>query len=99
MGTGFPISYSTKWKLSTGSEHNQNIVVVDNFMLSILGTRKFLDTQGYYVTESIIFQDNKSAILMQKNGKSSSGKIAKHINIQYFFVTNRTKKVEVRVDG
>ena len=37
-------------------------------------------------------------ILLEKNGKSSSGKRTKHINIRYFFVTHRIKKGEVTVD-
>jgi hypothetical protein len=47
------------------------------------------------VKECIVFQDNKSAILLEKNGKASSSKRAKHISIQYFFVTNRIKKGEL----
>ena len=35
---------------------------------------------------------------MEKNSKSSSGNRTKHINIRYFFVTDRTKKGEVMVD-
>ena len=43
-------------------------------MPSILWTRNFLNAQDYDFTENIIFQDNKSAILMNNNVKSSSGK-------------------------
>ena len=46
----------------------------------------------------IIFQDNNSVILLEKNGKSSSEKKPKHINIRHFFVTDRIKKGEVTVD-
>ena len=47
--------------------------------------------------ENIIFQDNNSAILLEKNGKTSSGKRTKHISIRYFFVTDRINKGEVSV--
>ena len=67
-------------------------------MLSILWTRHFLNAQDYDITENIIFQDKKSVIILEKNGKSSSGKITKHINTRFFFVTNRIKKGEVTVD-
>ena len=40
---------------------------------------------------------NVPAILLEKNGKSSSGKRTKHINIRYFFVTDRVQKGEVSV--
>ena len=64
----------------------------------ILWTRNFLNAQDYYVTENIISQDNKIAILLENNGKSSSGKRPKHINIQYVFVTDIINKDEVTVD-
>jgi hypothetical protein len=38
-----------------------------------------------------------SSILLEKNGKASSGKRTKHINIRYFFVTDRIAKGEVSV--
>ena len=67
-------------------------------MPSIILTRNFTNSQDCDVTENIIFQDNKSAIILEKNGKLSSGTIKKHINIRYFFVTDRIKKGEVTVD-
>ena len=35
---------------------------------------------------------------MEKNGKASSSKRTKHINIRYFFVTDRISKKELTVD-
>ena len=73
------------------------MVGVDHFMLSILWTRNFMNTRDYDVTENIIFQDNNSAILLDNNGKSSSGNRTKNINIRYSFVTDRIKKGEFTV--
>ncbi len=56
--------------LSTETE----AVGVDDLMPAILWTRMFLEAQGYSVTENVIFQDNQSAILLEKNRKASSGK-------------------------
>ena len=47
--------------------------------------------------DNILYQDNKSSILLEKNGKASSGKRTKHINIRYFFITDRVKKGDVSV--
>ena len=68
---------STKQKLNTRSSTESEVVGVDEMMPAILWTRLFLEAQGYGVKESIIFQDNKSAILLEKNGKSSSSKRTK----------------------
>jgi hypothetical protein len=37
-------------------------------------------------------QDNKSTILLEQNGKASSNKHTKHINIWYFFITDHINK-------
>ncbi len=81
MGRGFPITASKKQKLNTRSSTESEVVGVDDFMPSVLWTRHFLDAQEYGVMENIIYQDNKSAILLEKNGKASSGKRTKHIYI------------------
>jgi hypothetical protein len=56
-----------------------------------------MKAQGYGVKDNVLFQDNKSSILLEKNGKSSSNKRMKHINIRYLFITDRVKKEEVSV--
>ena len=67
-------------------------------MPSILWTRQFLEAQDYNVRENVILQDNKSAILLEKNGKASSSKRTKHISVRYFFVTDMVKKDRVSID-
>ena len=42
-------------------------------------------------------QDNKSAILLENNGKASSSKRTKHINIQFYFITDRVSKNEASI--
>jgi hypothetical protein len=83
---------STKQKLNTSSSKETEIVGADDFMLAICWTRYFIEAQGYQVQDNtILFQDNKTAILVEKNGKASSSKGMKHINIQYFFTTDQVK--------
>jgi hypothetical protein len=98
MGRGFLISSSTKQKLNTGSSTEFELVGVDDMMPSILWTRNSLKSQGHGVHKTVIYQDNKSAILLEKNGKVSSSKRNKPISIRYFFVTDRIKKGDVTVE-
>jgi hypothetical protein len=56
-----------------------------------------MKAQGYDVKDSVLFQDNKSSILLEKNGEASSSKRTKHINIRYFVITDRVSKEEVSV--
>jgi hypothetical protein len=57
-----------------------------------------LEAQGYGVRENIVFQDNQSAILLERNGKASSTKRTKHLKIRFFFVTDRIKKGDLSVE-
>jgi hypothetical protein len=63
-----------------------------------LWTRYFLEAQGYGADESIVYQDNQSAMLLEKNGRGSSSKRTRHINIRYFFVADRIASREVKVE-
>jgi hypothetical protein len=54
-----------------------------------------MKAQGYNVQDNILFQDNNSSILLEKNGKASSSKRTKHIIIWYLFIIDRVSKEEV----
>ncbi len=97
MGRGFPINSSTKQKLNTQSSAESELVAVDNMMPIVLWTWYFLMAQGYEVTENLLLQDNKSSMLLERDGKASSGKRTRHINIRYFFVTDRVNMKEVEI--
>ena len=44
-----------------------------------------------------MFQDNETAMLLEKNGKALSGKRTKHIKMRYFFITYQISKGRVKV--
>jgi hypothetical protein len=98
MGKGSIISMSTKQKLNTKSSTEAELVAVDDAMPRILWTRYFLLSQGYAVEPAILHQDNQSAILLEKNGKASSSKRTRHINIRYYFITDRVKKGKITIE-
>ena len=56
----------------------------------------FVKSQGYNMT-TVLYQDNISAELLENNGRSSMGKRSRHMNIRYFFVTDRIKAGELSV--
>ena len=45
-----------------------------------------------------MYQDNQSAILLENNGRSSSSRQIKHLNIRYFFITDHIKKGELKIE-
>jgi hypothetical protein len=73
------------------------LVAADDFMPMIIWTNLFLEAQGYGTKETILYQDNQSAILLEKNGRKSSGKRTKHLNIRYYFITDRISRKELSV--
>ena len=98
LGKGSPISSSTKQKLNTRSSTEAELVGVDDSMALVVWSRNFLQAQGLEVTDNIVYQDNQSAMLLERNGRASSGRRTRHIDIRYYFVTDRIKKGDLRVE-
>jgi hypothetical protein len=88
LGTGAPVVTSTKQKLNMGSSTISEVVAVDDMIPQILWTWLFMQEQGIKVTDNILYQDNKSAILLEENGQVASSKWTKHIKIQYYYIAD-----------
>jgi len=86
-----------KQKLNMKSSTETELVAVDDAMGQILWTQHFLTAQGEYVPTTIKYQDSKCTILLPENGKTSSSKITRHLNVRYYFVTDQIKKGHVKV--
>ena len=48
--------------------------------------------------DNVIYQDNQSLIRLEKNGKQSSSKRTRHINIRYYLITDRIMNPEASVE-
>ena len=97
MGQGALYSASSKQKLNIKSSTEANLVVVYDLMPQILWIQYFLEAQGMKVSDRILYQGNQSVMKLEKNGRASSGKQTRHINIHYFFVTDLIQANEMRV--
>ena len=58
----------------------------------------FLSEQGYKVKHNILYQDNQSAMRMEKNGRNSCTGNSRHIDIRFFFVKDRIDKGEMKLE-
>jgi hypothetical protein len=92
FGEGAIQSISRKQKLNTRSSTEAELVGADDAATLILWTKLFLEEQGYDVKKNILYQDNKSTILLETNGKRSSSKRTHALNIQYFFLNDQVEK-------
>ncbi len=45
-----------------------------------------------------MYQDNQSAMLLERNGHTSSGHRTQHIDIRHYFVTDRIRRGDLRVE-
>jgi len=96
-GKGAIYSASTKLKLNTLSSTETELVTVGEKLPKSLLYRQFRIDQGGYADADILMQDNQSAMLLENNGRFSAGKGSKHIDIRYFFVTDRIEKGHVKI--
>ena len=97
------IAMSTKQKLNTTSSTEAELVGESDGLLFNLWAAYFITAQGSGVSgykfgkRNILYQDNESCIKLASNGKASSGKRIRHINIRYFAITDRVKNKEIEI--
>ena len=97
MGQGAMTTISKKQGINTRSSTEAEMVAADDVMGPMIWTRLFLEAQGYGVKSNTLHQDNRSAILMESNGRKSAGKRSRHLNIRYFFVADQKKKGHIDI--
>ena len=97
-GRGSIISISKKQKLNTKISTEAELIGADNAMPQMLWTRYFQESQGYGIDENILYQENMSVMLLENNGKKSSAKKTKHINMRYYFIKDRVETGDVVIE-
>ena len=106
FGQGSVLSVSTKQKINTRSSTEAELVGVDDVLPHCTWCLNFLKEQGHHASNgkegvsylghnNILFQDNTSSIRLEKNGKASSTKRTRHINIRYFMITDCYKRGDI----
>ena len=91
MGNGSIFSGSWKQKMVTRSSTESEVVGVHDVLPQILWTKKFLEDQGLAIKETVLYQDNMSSMLLERNGQQSSTKRTKHMDIHYFYVSDHIR--------
>jgi hypothetical protein len=84
MSLGRSIIYVTskRKKLNTKSSTEAELVGVDDVIPQVLWTLYFLEAQGYKIDGKFLYQDKKSSILLETNGRGSSKKRTRHIAVR-----------------
>ena len=93
LGGGAFLTKSIKQRLVTTSSCESELVAQSDFLSEALHVRNFLMSIDFHVGPIILHQDNLSAIHLAESGKP--GKRSKHVDIKFFFVTDRIRNGEV----
>jgi hypothetical protein len=97
LGTGVVHSKSSKQRLNTKSSTEAELVGASDYITYTLWVKRFLKEQGYEVMNNIFFQDNQSAIKLEKNGRQSCGEKSRHIDIRYFFIKDTIERENIDI--
>eukprot|EP00804_Cyclotella_cryptica_P014218 CCRYP_005629-RA/>CCRYP_005629-RA protein AED:0.13 eAED:-0.11 QI:0/-1/0/1/-1/1/1/0/160 len=97
LGRGAAMSFLRKQKLNVRSSAEGKLAGIDDALPLLLWCRYFIEAQGYTVEQNSLYQDNKSPILLAKNGHWLGSKRMKHIKPRYFFIKDNIGKGEGEV--
>ena len=97
MGKGSIYNKSTKQKINGKSSTETELIGVDDVLPQVLWRNYFMKAQGWTYSTTI-YQDNKSAILLENNGRLSSSNRTKHINVRYYFIKDVIARKEATIN-
>ena len=98
IGKGSVCSKSSSQKLNTKSSTEAELVGLSDSMGDLIWLRNFLKGQGYKnIGPATIGLDNRSTMQLVANGQPNSD-TTRHISIRFFFIHNRIKEDEIRLE-
>ena len=88
---------SRKQKLNTKITTESELIGTSEYVPFNIWIVMFYEAQGYEKTKNVLFQDNESAINIEKHGQESCTGNYRHIHIWHFFVKYGVDKEEIEV--
>ena len=98
VGRGAIVNVSRKHKLNVGRSTESELVSIADVLGVMMWCKYFMEAQGYTIDNNLLYQDNKSTILLAKNGRMSAGKASRHIHHRFFLITDKIEKGDVTVE-
>jgi hypothetical protein len=91
-------SSSNKMKCNTKSSMEMELISLADKLTDIIWMCYFVECQRYNINEYVVYQDNMSALLLEKNGRVLSSRHAKHIKAKCFLIKDYydAGKIDVR---
>ena len=97
FGRGVFLPMSKKQRINTGSSTEGEVVGVSDYAPNTIWLLKFLEGQGYKQDLCLLYQDNEAAIKMLQNGKKSSSRRTRHLDVRLFHIKDKLKQHNIEV--
>ena len=97
MGRGSTVSNSAKQKLNTTSSTESELACGDATLKPLMWAELFVSALGHEPRVTMT-QDNVSTTKLMKNGKASSAKRTRHVNMQYFAIKDHLDRMEFELE-
>ena len=92
------MNVSKEQKLNAGSSTECELIGIADILKMMMWCKYFIEAQGYTIDNNILYQDNKSTILLTKNGRMSAGKNSKHIKNRFFLITDKVAQGDLKIE-
>lgn len=96
MGKGALFAKSSKQKLVSKSSTAAELIALSDGIDYAVWAQEFMRSQGYEMKPLIVYQDNKSTIILAEKGKTTNQR-TRHINIRYYAVKDLIDRGEALV--
>ena len=97
MGKGAIFNIARNHKMNVGSSTESELVSISDVLGMIVWCKYFMEAQGYTIESNVLYQDNKSTILLAKNGRMSAGKNSRHIKNRFFLITDKVAQGDLEI--
>ena len=98
MGKGALVNIARKYKLNTGSSTKAELVSITDVLGIMMWSTYLMEANGYAIENNILYQDNKSTILLERNGRTRAGKNSKHIKSRFFLNTDKVTMGDIEMN-
>jgi hypothetical protein len=89
FGTGIIHGKASKQRLNTKSSTETEVVGAINYLPYNMWMQHFMEAQGYMLDKNVYYQDNQSAMRMEKNGRNLCTGNSRHIHSRFFFIKDQ----------
>ena len=97
MGNGVIVNIARKHKMNVASSTESELLSIADILSMTFWCKYFMEAQGYTIESNLLYQDNKSTILLAKNGMLLAGNNSKHIKNRFFLITDKVAQGDLSI--